>query len=320
MKRFLLVILVVFAGIMAAPPGAFAMAEPTTASLYEIKIFKDILYIGDYLAIVPYHIEFAVQPDENIDSTFLFSIISSNTTQMGAALAYPRYYGGYGKGIVSFYIQSGMTWGASDTFRVQENPAYYPSPQKWDFIIGSAEYSSDTDQRQALRAKIIDCAGELTTEWSIDLLTNSDSGQTVLSTYGELYFINAIPGLQTMCPALFSVQIETPDYTKRTWSFAFAVLLRTKYAGTFVEGFMTGFAGLFSMNTNTAMDMLSMIIFILAILLSVWKFKASILSAFVDGYTVMLLLMVAGFVNMVVVGFLAFCSVLLGGVILLLNR
>jgi hypothetical protein len=142
----------------------------------------------------------------------------------------------------------------------------------------------------------------------------------VLSTTGELYFLNAVPGIQTMCPQLFSVQIETPSYEKRTWSYTLAESLRTKYAGTFVADFMTGYAGLFSMDTNSAMDVTSIIIFVIVILFSVWKFKASLLAAFTDGYAVLLLLMLNGFVSMILVGLIAFLAVMLGGVILLFNR
>jgi hypothetical protein len=234
--------------------------------------------------------------------------------------AYPRTTKGYGKGIVSFYIESGFTWGGSYIFRVQENPAFYPAPVKWDFGIGASEYSVDADQRQGLRAKILDSASELSAEWVVDLLSTGDSGQTVLSTYGELYYTAAIPGLQMMCPALFSTQIETPDYTKRAWSYTLANALRTKYAGTFVDDFMTGYAGLFSMDKNSAMDIMSIVLYVILILISVIKFKASLLSAFTNGYVLLELLMLQGFISMILVGFIAFLSVLLGGVVLLLNK
>lgn len=310
-----------FLGIFLISSPVYAMDEPDSVSLYDIKIFQDLITDDDFLAIVPYNIPFTTQPDENINVTFIFAIISSdNSTEMGTSLAYPRYYGGYGKGIVSFYIESGMTWEESYIFRVQENPAFYPSPQKWDFSIGTSAYSTDADQSQALRAKIIDTATELSTEWSVDLLSSSDSGQTVLSTYGELYYLNAVPGLQTMCPALFSVQIETPDYTERSWSFTFAEALRTKYAGTIWADFMTGFAGLFSMDEVPALNILSLILFAAVIGISFWKFKATQSAAFIDGYDTLLLLMLNGFFSMIFAGLLAFLSVLVGGVILFLNR
>lgn len=300
-------------------------ATPAVAAdivtLYDIEIFQDIITENDFLAIAPYNVDLDTTPDEDIDETFIFSILSPDgSTTNGSALAYPRYNGGYGKGIVTFYFESGMTWGASYIFRIQENPTYYPSPQKWDFSIGSSAYSGDADQTLALRAKIIDSATELTTEWSVDLLSSSDAGQTVLSTYGELYFLNAVPGLQVMCPALFSVQIETPDYTPRSWSYTIAEYMRTKYTGTILGDFMTGFAGMFSMEQNSAMNIFSFVVFVIVIIISALKFKATQMAAFIDGYDVLLLLMLNGAFDMVIAGMLAWFSTVLGGIILFLNR
>lgn len=260
-------------------------------------------------------------PDDNIDETFLFRLMSTDgSTENGTVLAYPKYTGGYGKGVVSFYFASGMTWEAAYIFRVQENPAFYPSPQYWDFPIGATNYSSDNVQADALKTKIIDSANELSLVFGDDLVSTTEAGAMVLTTYGELYYLNIISGLQIMCPALFSVQLETPDYTKRTWSTTFAEDLRTKYSGTFIADFMTGYAGLFSMQESSAMNFLCIILFIALIFLSVWKFKASMLSGFTDGYALLLVLMLNGFFSMIWAGMIAFLAVVIGGVILFLNR
>ena len=322
MKKIIVtVVIAMLSGVFFLPVPVSAMEEPLDVTLYNITIFKDIIDENDFLAIVPYDIPFASQPDDDINNTFIFSMLSPDKSmQLGSVLAYPRYDGGYWKGIVSFYFQIGTTWESNYVFRVQENPSHYPSPQTWDFVVGTSDYSSDSNQVLALRAKLLDSALELSTEWSVDLLSTGDAGQTVLSTYGELYYLNAVPGLQMMCPTLFSVQIETPDYTKRSWSYTLAESLRIKYAGTWIADFMTGFAGLFNMNTNTAMDFLSIFIFVLAIIISIWKFRATTMAAFIDGYDVLLLLMLNGFFSMIYAGLMAFLSVVLGSIILFINR
>ena len=176
------------------------------------------------------------------------------------------------------------------------------------------------DQAAALKVKIVDSATFLTTAFDTALLAKSEAGTTVLSTAGELYYLQAIPGLQSMAPALFSVQLENPDYTKRTWSRTFAETLQTKYAGTFIYDAMTGYAGLFSMEIPAAMNFISIMLFAVVIGISVWKFKATMLSGFVDGYALLLLLMLMGFFSMIWAGFMAFCAIVLGGVILFLNK
>ena len=304
-----------------ASPILAAEPEPDSVSLDGIVIFQDLLVEDDFLAFVPYDIPFIIDPSVTIDQTFIFRLLSPDgTSENGTTLATPAYNGGYGSGVVSFYFASGMTSEEAYVFRVQQNPTYYPSSQYWDFVIGASDYSTEADQATALKAKVVDSATFLTAVFGTALLTSSEAGTTVLSTYGELYYLTVLPGLQNMCPALFSVQLEDPDYTKRSWSFTLADALKTKYDDTFVYDFMTGYAGLFSMETTASMNFLCIMLFAVTIGISVWKFKATMLSAFGDGYAVLLLLMLMGFADMVLVGALAFCSAVIGGVILFLNK
>lgn len=320
-KKVLSVIVLVIVMFSITVNPVMAIDEPDSVALSDIVVFEDLLATDDFLAFVPYNITFGTQPDENIDETFIFRMLSvDNATEIGVTLAKPAYNGGYGPGVVSFYISTNITWGAAYIFRVQQNPAHYPAALYWDFAIGEANYSVDSDQAAALKVKVIDSATFLQTSFGVDLLAKSESGSTVLSGQGELYYLDAIPGLQNMNPLLFSVQLENPDYTKRTWSVTFADALKTKYAGTFIEDFMTGFAGIFSLETSPAMNFLCVILYVLLIGFSVWKFKATMISASLDGFALLLLLMLMGFFSMIWAGFIAFCSVVLGGVILLLNK
>lgn len=301
-------------------PVLAAEPEPDSVSLEGIVVFQDLITDGDWLAVVPYNIPVtgATYP---INQTFIFRLLSPDaSTENGTTLAYPAYNDGYGSGMVSFYFESGMEDGGAYIFRVQENPTYYPAALYWDFVIGDSNYSSATDQAAALKAKIVDSATFLTTSFEVALLAKSEAGTTVLSTYGELYYLTAIPGLQTMCPELFSVQLEDPDYTKRSWAYTLADALKTKYEDTFIEDFMTGYAGLFSMETTAAMNFLSIMFFVALIGLSIWKFKATALSALIDGYALLLLLMLCGMFDMVFAGAMAFSSSGMGGVVLFLNR
>lgn len=325
MKKNLLKIIIALLIALVLLPAGSAMAadeQPTSVSLSEIEIFNGLIVDGDFLAIVPYDIQFSTAPSVGIDDTYTFRLLDpTGTTELGSMLASPLYNDGYGSGMVSFYIASGMTANTSYIFRVQQNPSYYSSPDYWDFPISSTNYSEEDDQSAALRAKVLDIATSLTPEFGVSLLTTTEAGETVLSAYGEIYFLEAIPGLQTMCYTLFSVQLENPDFTKRTWSYLFANTLQTKYAGTFIEDFMTGYAGLFSMETSPAMNAMSVGLFVIMVLISIWKFKASILSALLDGYCLLLNLMLMGFFSMIWAGFIAFLSLaVLGGGVLLFKR
>jgi len=323
MKRLIRSLGVALIALLVTASPAMAIAEPTSVTLDDIELFQNLLVTGDMLAVVPYSVTFTTKPDENIDKTFIFRMTSvDGTTEYGTALAYPAYNGGYGSGIVSFYFADNttVTWGETYVFRVQQNPTYYPSAQYWDFTIDSSAYSDAFDQTEGLKAKVIDSATFLTTEFGVALLSKSESGATILSTYGELYYLTAIPGLQQMVPYLFSVQLENPDFAKRTWSTIVAVALVTKYSGTFIGDFMTGFGGLWGTTTSAAMTTLSIFMVLVIIGLSIGKFKGTMLTAMCDGYALILLLMLIGFFPMVAAGGIAFCSIVLGGVILFLNR
>lgn len=323
MRKLLYRVLVTLGIILAlAPvPKALALTEPSTVSLTDITIFSDLLVTGDFLAFVPYEVSYTTNPTPTIDNTFIFRLMSPDgATENGTVLANPAYDSGYGMGVVSFYFPTGMTSSSAYIFRVQENPAYYPTPQYWDFVIDASNYSTEADQAAALKAKVIESATTLTPVFAVSLLTTSESGATVLSTYGELYYLAVIPGLQTMCPALFSVQLENPDFTKRTWSTTFADTLRTKYAGTFVEDFFTGYAGLFSIDTSPAMNFFAVVMFLVVMGISLWKFKATTLSALLDGYGFLLLMMLCGVFSMIWAGFIAFIATAIGGSVLFFKR
>lgn len=323
MKKLCKLFIVTFIVISAFPAASVYAADeqPNTVSLYDIEIFNSLIVDDDFLAVVPYQISFDTEPSIGIDETYLFRILSpGGSEELGVTTASALFNDGYGLGMVSFYFDSGMTANTSYIFRVQQNPAYYPEPDYWDFSVSESNYSQSDDQAAALKAKIIDASSALSVEFGVSLLTTAESGDTVLSSYGELYYLNAIPGLQYMCPALFSVQLVNPDFTKRSWSYTFANSLQTKYAGTFIEDFMTGFGGLFLIDTYPAMNALSMFIFLLVIIISVWKFKATVLSAILDGYCLLLCLMLMGFFSMIWAGFMAFIAVFIGGGILLFKR
>lgn len=323
MKR-LIKYLVLFLIVILAFPVSSAIAadeQPDTVSLYDIEIFNGLLVDDDFLAIVPYQISFDTEPEVGIDETYIFRLLSpGGTDELGVKTAQNTFNDGYGLGMVSFYFEEGMTANASYVFRVQQNPAYYPDPDYWDFTVSGSNYSQADDQSAALKAKIVDLSSALSVEFGVALLTTAESGSTVLSAYGELYYLNAIPGLQYMCESLFSVQLVNPDFSKRSWSYTFANALQTKYAGTFIEDFMTGFGGLFSIESSPAMNALSIFLFVILIVISVWKFKATVLSAILDGYCLLLLLMLMGFFSMIWAGFMAFVSVFVGGGILLFKR
>lgn len=317
-----LLALVIVSIILLPPITAFAAEpEPTDVSLEDIEVFDGLLVTADSLAVASYNVAYSSNPSEDISETYIFRLMSVNaTSEIGADTAYPYYNEGYGIGMVSFYIPTGLTDDTAYVFRVQQNPTYYPTPQYWDFTIGASNYNDDDDQAEALRAKIITESIPLSISYSTDLTEAGEAGDTVLSAEGEIYFLAVIPGLQAMAPDLFEVEISDPDFTKRTWTYTQATFFRDRYNGTILYDFMAGYAGLFSLETTVAMNAFSIFIFVAVIMLSVAKFKASMLSALLDGYVVLLFLMLSSMFWMVWAGFMAFVSAVIGGAIIFFKR
>lgn len=307
--------------IWASP--VFATDEPDTVSLDDILVIEDVISTGDAIVFVPYTISFTTVPEANINLTFIFTMLSPDATeQIGHVTAFPFQNGGYGGGLVGFYYEDGVTTGSAYTFRVQENPSYYSSPVYWDFNITEANYSDDADTSIAVRSKILTVATALQSEWSIELLTTDDNGQTILSDYGQIYFGTAIPGLPLMCSSLYDVQVRSPDYERRSWDFTIANAMRTKYNGTFIGDFFTGFAGMAGTEDHlAALDVAAILSFVVVVIIAIKWGKGNIFSGLMTGYAFLLLFMLYGSVSMVLVGAIAFfVGPVAGGVILFLNR
>lgn len=326
MRRFLAAALAALALILFTMAVARAdTPDPDEApSLHDIRVYRHLLEDDDFLAIVPYIVTYETTPDLGIDKTFVFRLLDTDgETELGAILAYPYYDGGYGEGIVSFYFSAdeAPTWDEEYFLTVTENPSAFETPQEWVFNINSPDYSvydTQEENQQVLRDRVIIIADELSVIWPVTLTEESEVG-TVLSAYGEAYFRNAVKGLQTMCPALFYVQISNVDTGTRSWSYIFAQTLANTYNGTWVMSTMTGFAGLWGLDTSTAMSFAILIIAAAVTGFIIWKLRNQGV-----GYLFLCLTLVYGSLNgwfsPILHALFAFFFVFIGGMVLFLNR
>lgn len=335
MRRCLIglsLIIVSLCSFLIATP-AVALVNPTSVTLPDTIVYRHLIQANDWFVSCPYDIEYASSPGIGIERLFTFSLLSTDgSTEIGSIVPYSYVNYGFPRGVTGFYIadstnttSGNLTWGSGYIVRVRENPSQYPSPINWDFPLSSSNYHNQTSQsanQGALLAQLLSWASKLDTDWSttgIVLLTSSDQG-TVLSSYGELYFRSAIQGLQNMCPTLFAVQTEPLTYEKRSWDYSLWTTFQTRWAGTFIADFMTGFAGLFSVTTSWATSMASVIIFAVIIIFSLRKMKGTTLSAFMDGFTILIMATLSGWFSFTICGLAAFIAAVTAGLILFLNR
>jgi len=143
-QPFISVLLSIGLFLCIMPAIALAMDEPDSASIDEPTGYQDLIETDDLLILAPYNVPFTTLPDDPINKTFIFKLIDiDGTTELGSVLANPYNDYGYGKGVVGFYFPASdnMTWEASYFVRIEENPAFYPTPQKWSFALATGDYT-----------------------------------------------------------------------------------------------------------------------------------------------------------------------------------
>lgn len=167
-----------------------------------------------------------------------------------------------------------------------------------------------------LAATILDYANDLQVAWSIEMKQVSPtSGQTVLSANGELYFLNAIPGLQYLAPLAFLVTTTDPQYTSRTWGTTKADAYRNRFVGTWVQNSLTAFGNLFTVNAQTAMGLPIIAICLAIIILKAIKFK-NVYTGLMDTALILQCGVLLGFVSMAVNSVISLlCGVFIGFII-----
>lgn len=321
----LAVIFIILLSLSISALPVMAVDEPDEVTLHRMAGYRNLISDNDIIFIVPYLIDYPLTPSETIEDTYIFEIYDTEvTTLIGSSTAYPYNDNGYGNGLISFYFDStgNITYGEAYIFRVTQNPIQFDSPDYWSFTMSSYDYeaSSETeDNRDALYSELVNIATDLSIKWGIELL-DEEGGDSILSSYGESYFRRAIPNLQVMCPNIFSAYQEQVDFSRRSWDYSLAETLTTRYDGTFIGDFMTGFAGLIGTNTNIAFNILSIVIFAVLVCLSVWKFRGTTHSAFMDGQALLIWASLNSMFSLILCGLLAFiCSVVVG-FILFFNR
>jgi hypothetical protein len=150
------------------------------------------------------------------------------------------------------------------------------------------------------------------------LLDQSDVGD-VFSLDGELYYREAIPQLQFLCPNLFYFQLSDPQYGERTWTNNAQPAIEAQYSGTqMAVGVQAGgdILGVSPMVTG-AIVVMCVCIFLVYIHI---KKAASINSGLMDIYPVILVSSLMSFFPFVIACFLDYLAWAYLGWILFFRR
>jgi len=209
---------------MASPAFAY-LINPSSISIPDVKVFRNLAETGDCLYVFSYDIEI---PSDNYSTTpasdsIIFRLYDTdNTTVKAVATPYVYPYfesNGYADGISSFYFgasDNASVWGSDLQIEVYGWPSFYSPTISEKFPITSSDYVLVTTQetnRSLLKDFVLLLADRLAADYQdtgVILKSTSDSG-IVLSSYGEMYFRGAIDGLDALCPELFFIQVVVPE-------------------------------------------------------------------------------------------------------------
>jgi len=208
--------------VLAADPTVM-LPDISGPTINSVDVYEHYLADNDTLVVVNCDVEYTVAnlPTLTIDQTFLGRFTDNLSIELGAVTPYPYYNSGYSKGVFAIYwpylasnqpvwnsacsakfqgVPTGVSWNGT-----YATPPYTSSPTLNWHTTGSMSTTSTL-----LGANVIFWATSLGNTWHIALTTVTPSG-TKLSSYGEQYFVSAIPGLRTACPQIFMATSYIPQ-------------------------------------------------------------------------------------------------------------
>jgi hypothetical protein len=153
---------------------------------------------------------------------------ADGTTQLKAVAPYTYVDSGYGYGVAWIYFTAAETTSygldsadsSNYSVRLSGNPTvesgWAGDPPVTSAGIDYWQTEGTTSVLVALR--VLYYADQLELLWAIDMIEATPEGNK-LATLGEEYFVNAIPGLRTIAPSVFSYSSYDPlypdvDYTR----------------------------------------------------------------------------------------------------------
>lgn len=207
----LLTVLVTATPVKASP-------EDAAISIQSIHAYQSLAEDGDMTVVFHWRWTSDNYSETAASRTVIIQLVADNGTVVSTTTLYVFTLfdtDGYQNNVSSFYLTPGVAeWEGDYTVEIKGLPAYYSPPPVFEYPMSLSDYSTAADQEEAraeLNTYILDLCSIFKTFYPDVLLkTESDMG-IVLSSYGESFFTSVIPGLQTLCPTLFFVQVYVPE-------------------------------------------------------------------------------------------------------------
>lgn len=335
MRKLLCAALLLLFAITLVPPGiALADTAPDTLKIHSVVVAKNLAEDGDLLFALHYEIAWdneADYPEDPVSQYFVCQLLNAGgSVTYAAAAPYPFINNGYGEGVASFYFTAdqvnilGLDWNETYLVRVSSKVGWLSPVEKYDYTISDTDYCpSDTQSgnRTWLKSWILEVSQSLETDWELSTALTTVSIESVLSEYGERYFLRVIPGLRYLCPSLFTLNVVCPADTTDSGTPSHGETLgdRSEYDGTFVEGALTALDDLTDGHTTMALNVFAVLIIIALMAVSHLRFKTARPGMILGLYTLPIGAELH-FTELAVVGFIALMYVIFTAKILFLDK
>jgi hypothetical protein len=218
-RWFLPSLLAIVATFALLTPVLAAISPPDDISIDAVYVYGNCRQEGDQLYLVQYTITYSSSPGVDSAEAFICRLMDGTSTLQST---YPVAYhdDGYGEGVIALYFTAAdaPTWEGSYTMELLGNPF-----EDWsggipeDTMLSTAfnlwQDSDITATKSLVAARIITMAFELDSSWGVDMVTTSDAGRNVLTSYAAGYFINVVPYISDIAPTVFAEGEGMPSET-----------------------------------------------------------------------------------------------------------
>ncbi len=234
LRHFLPLLIAVITLLSLATP-VFAIDESDDISVNAVWVYRNCQETGDHLYIVDYTVEYAANPDENITEAYLVRLLSG-ATELAAVAPYAYYNDGYDRGVAAIYFTAAdaPAWNGAYTMELTGNPTLTWVPSNPSSSVAAFDLWQDNPiatTQDLVASRILWLADWLELTWSVDMIETTASG-SVLTEYGESYFVNVIPNIRTVAPSAFSGRVVQPEIERDEFTEDYSDSLVTDIIGT----------------------------------------------------------------------------------------
>ena len=232
-----------------------AIGDPDSVSIGDVYVFRDVIETGDQLYFVRYDVSYNATPSENAEDTWQMALYDSS-----GSLITTRPLNYYQHNIISIYLQpaEALTWEAAHKVRIMGMPSVFGTLTEGTNMRTRTLASGDYYEESFLGGVMTTQAGILETDWSIDLLTATGK----LNSTGSTFFLEAVPGLGTMCPEIFDVVVSDVEIDYVTYPHTYGPGL-SGHAGSKLSGAVGEIGGLIGVSSGWMSWWMILVIFLM---------------------------------------------------------